>query len=305
MKTLAFRTIAVVVTAVLVLMLCVSRLKPQAAFAKVSSFCSWSELKRAGELKSGMELVKDERLGAVLKLEAPPSPQPGFKLYELSNPPITSSQYELMGKIRYEQVAEEGYLELMNYFPGGQAFFTRTMAPSGPMAVLHGSAGWYDLSLPFQTDGQAKPEKLVLNLILPKGGTVYLSSLSLVQSLPPEAESGLGQKPGQWLSDRDAIHGGAYGGALLGILGGIVGTLAGLGKARRLVMGLSGLALAGGAALIAVGLYALAAGQSWILVYPMLLLGVISLGVFGTNLPVIKRRYQELELRKMQAKDLA
>jgi hypothetical protein len=52
-----------------------------------------------------------------------------------------------------------------------------------------------------------------------------------------------------------------------------------------------------------VGLVAVAIGQPFWVYYPLLLIGIIAPAVFGFNLPAIRRRYDEREMRKMAAQD--
>jgi hypothetical protein len=79
--------------------------------------------------------------------------------------------------------------------------------------------------------------------------------------------------------------------------------LAGLGKARRFVLMLI-LALIGlGNASLIVGVIALLFRQSFEVYFPLLLLGGILVGICGGNLPNIRRRYEQIELRKMTAMD--
>jgi len=52
------------------------------------------------------------------------------------------------------------------------------------------------------------------------------------------------------------------------------------------------------------GLVALGLGQPYAVYYPLLLFGGILTVVCGGLLPVIRRRYAEIELRRMTAMDL-
>jgi hypothetical protein len=92
-------------------------------------------------------------------------------------------------------------------------------------------------------------------------------------------------------------------GSALGILGAAIGWLGAIGRGRGFVFGtLKAFAWLGVAAVI-VGLGALAAGQPYAVYYPLLLLGGIG-AALGFTLPrSMSRRYEELELRRMQALD--
>jgi hypothetical protein len=97
-------------------------------------------------------------------------------------------------------------------------------------------------------------------------------------------------------------------GTALGALGAIFGTLGGIlgprGKAKRLVFGFIGFALAYSAAMLVAGLVALAVGQPYGVWYGLLLPGVLGLVVFGANTPVVVYAYRMAEKRRMEAQDL-
>ncbi|MHC4623274.1 MAG: hypothetical protein ACYS4W_05160 [Planctomycetota bacterium] len=143
-----------------------------------------------------------------------------------------------------------------------------------------------------------------LNVASPGRGTVYLSPLELVQY----AKAGgpfLAGRGGAWWDDRTAGIAGGIAGSIVGLLGGVTGLLAGIGKGRRLVLFLlTLLSLIGGASL-AFGLTAVVLSQPYRVYYPPLLLGCLC-----TILPVftrgpVRRRFEEIELRKMKAMDAA
>ncbi|MEN6558905.1 MAG: hypothetical protein ABFC54_12065, partial [Thermoguttaceae bacterium] len=54
---------------------------------------------------------------------------------------------------------------------------------------------------------------------------------------------------------------------------------------------------------LVVGLVAVVLGQPYAVYYPLLLGGTILAAVFGGNFPMLHRRYQQIELRKMAAMD--
>jgi len=90
---------------------------------------------------------------------------------------------------------------------------------------------------------------------------------------------------------------------MLGCIGGLLGWLAARGRNRRFVLityqmliGLCALALLG-------GLVTAYLGQPYGVVYPLILIGVIGTAVFGGSFRTLRRRYEQLELRKMKAKD--
>ena len=98
-------------------------------------------------------------------------------------------------------------------------------------------------------------------------------------------------------------------GTLFGVLGGCWGSLAGIlapmGRARRLVLG-------GGVAMFAVAVIFLASGavalalrQPYGIWYGLMLPGLLGVFVLPFQFPMIRRRYREAELRRMQAEDLS
>ena len=172
----------------------------------------------AGEAPAGetaLQLVSRSRVGTT------------FPLTSIANPAISGNQYAVIGQIRYESVEGTGYLEMWSVFADGGRYFTRTLAGSGPLARLRGTAGWRSFELPFLLAGHESPIRLELNVVLPGRGTVVLGPLSLSQ---PAAESA-------WWSERTAGLIGAILGLAIGLAGAAMGALAARGRARRLVLG--------------------------------------------------------------------
>ncbi len=101
-----------------------------------------------------------------------------------------------------------------------------------------------------------------------------------------------------------ALYGGIAGGvlgSLGGILGAMAGTLAPKGKGRSFVLGAFTLMILIGAGHLLLGLYALANRQPYGIWYPLVLIGSILTIVMGSLRPVVRKRYQEAEARKMEA----
>lgn len=86
-----------------------------------------------------------------------------------------------------------------------------------------------------------------------------------------------------------------------GIGGGVGGPLAALGKAKAFVLGIFIVGIACGVAMVGVALVALALGQPWWVWLSFLMPGLISAGVMGGLLPVVKTRYRQAEQRKLDA----
>jgi len=272
--------------------------------AEVLREISWGELKRAGKLAAG-DVVPAADTGApseALKVENRENQPKAVQLFVLATPGIKSICYAVRGSVRYENVSSGSYLEMWSLFPDGGACFSRTLDPSGPMGSLSGSADWRPFALPFlSTEKAGPPDRLEVNVVFTGPGTVYLGPPQLVQYDAAEDPFAM---PGAWWGEQSAGLVGGIAGSVFGCIGAAIGTLAGLGKARRLVFLLAGASLILGIASLIAGIVAVAVGQPYAVYYPLLLLGVIVTAVIGANLPGLRRRYEQIELRKMAAMDL-
>ncbi len=221
----------------------------------------------------------------------------------LEGPRISSARYAIRGQVRYDGVEGEGYLEMWNHFPDGSRYFSRTLGAAGPMKSLKGSSDWRPFVLPFYNkEGGPAPAKLVLNVVLPGRGTVYLGPLRLVQFGPGEDPLGT---VGQWWSEQQAgLIGGALG-TILGCMGALIGWLASAGKARRLALGMMKTMAVLGVAALVLGVVALLRSQPYAVYYPLLLIGLIGSVLPATLLRTIRKRYEEMELRRMRAMDVS
>ncbi len=98
---------------------------------------------------------------------------------------------------------------------------------------------------------------------------------------------------------------GGIGGSVLGVLGGLLGAASGYlaprGKGRTFILGAFTTLLIIGILHLAVGLYALISGQPYGIYYPLVLLGVILSVVMGGLIPVVRKRYDEAEARRIGA----
>jgi len=262
----------------------------------------WTKLAEVGELTEGLTVATDEATGMeYVTVTNDGSVGKTVRVLSIDAPGVTRARYALRGKVRYTDVVGEGYLEMWNHFPDGSRCFTRTLSDGGALARLEGSSDWRFFSLPFTvTKGEARPVKLVVNVVLPGKGTVHLSALRLVQYAPSEHPAAA---PGRWWSDRQAGFIGGLTGSVIGLIGAIVGILGGRGKARRFVLHTLKVLPIVGAAALGVAAVAVAKSQPYAVYYPLLLLGgllvLIPLGV----LPGIRKRYEVQELRKMEAQD--
>lgn len=248
---------------------------------------SWSALRDQGALAEGLEVQSD----GSLSVTSPGSAGLAVTLAEISNPGITSTHYVVRGRVRYQGVAGNGFLEMWNVFADGGRYFTRTTLNAGPLQKITGSSEWRDFGLYFDaTDAKAPVEKLIIGLVLPGPGEVSLSKMALV-----ELPGGMPQKDSGWWG---AIAGGA-----LGVIGALLGSLAGAGRARTFVLAGLKTMMAAGVIGLALGIFALSRSAPYQTYYPLFLLSSIALAVPGFTLPGVRKRYEELELRRMWALD--
>ncbi len=260
----------------------------------------WQELAAANALPSGAVVAAPKGTeGPTLRVVHEGRAPATFPLVTIEQPGITATRYALRGRVKYDGVALGSYLEMWNYLAEG-AFFTRSMDQSGPMGRLDGSSGWRDFVLPFNREGASPPKKLVFNLVMTGAGTVEIGPLELVQFMANDVQM---SDSNAWWSGRQAGILGAIVGSGLGILGAVIGWLGSVVRAKGFVLGtLKGIAWLGVSAL-ALGALAFAVEQPYTVYYPLLLLGTIS-AVLGFSLPrALSKRYEELELRRMQALD--
>jgi hypothetical protein len=220
------------------------------------------------------------------------------RVWVAESPVVTGDQYAITGRVSYEGVEGEGYLEMWSVFSDGARYFSRTLAEAGALGALTGTSVERAFALPFSlTPGAPRPVRLEVNVVLPASGHVTLSGLRL------ESKAGAMSAPGGWWSPETAGWIGAAAGSAVGMLGALVGTLCSLGRGRRLVMaGLLALGVSG-LALLAVGVAALALGQPYEVWYPLLLMGVLAPVLAFSLLPAARRRFEALELRRMRSLD--
>ncbi len=223
----------------------------------------------------------------------------------IENPAITAQVFELHGQVRYDHVADVGYIELLTAYPDGSEYFSRTLAPHGDMGHLTGSSPWRAFRLPFQQSADmSSPSRLTLNIFLPAQGRVEIKDLQLIEHPAVVAIEHDAQAPTHaWWSSRTAGLIGGLGGAMLGILGGIVGIVGGSKRRYRLALQLLNVMWIVSAVALAAGLIGVFAGQPYAVYYPLLLLGLV-----GTIIPLgvsrcVRQRMQQDELRKMQSLD--
>jgi hypothetical protein len=254
--------------------------------------------------------------GAVAVVKAPTAKVsfgPGggtVRVLEIAQPEITQSSWAIEGKVRYANVVDNGYIEMWSHFPDGSAYFSRTLDTSGPLGVLHGKSEWREFRLPFFSQPGKVPSKLEVNVVLPSGGTVWLGPAKLkeviAQSSPAadaikKANGGVIIAP-WWNSAQGGRIGGILG-TVLGLYGALIGTLGSRGRGRRLGISLMSAMMVLCALMFLIGTLAWSIGQPYAVWYPLLLCGAIGGIVSGSLLPVMKRRFEEIEMRRMTALD--
>jgi hypothetical protein len=237
----------------------------------------------------------------------------------IKKPKITSRHYALMGEVKYKDVHGTGYLEMWNSFPNGGAFFSRTLGNGGPMGSISGSSEWRKFLLPFNSTENQFPDELTFNVVLGGKGTVWVREVKLVeypQSATARATGaatqagtrsgwGSGGAEDAWWGPRTGGWIGSIAGVLLGLWGAVVGALVPLGRGRRLISASAWMLGAFGFVVVTAGLVAVSHRQPYEVCYPLVLIGFIT-AILGTMATVvIKRRFEQNELRKMNALDAA
>jgi hypothetical protein len=150
----------------------------------------WTELRKANELPESATIENDEVYGEVVKITRTPKVPQLVELAKIENPPVKLRAYLLRGKVKFEGVQGEGFLEIWNHFPEPKkgAYFSRTMAETGPMGKLRGDSPWKEFVLPFNFDDPnfPMPEKIQFNVFLPASGAVWLTDLELIEISPKD-----------------------------------------------------------------------------------------------------------------------
>ncbi len=263
---------------------------------------SWQEVGQGARgSEDGAGQAQTELEGETLRVSNATAQPATVAVLTLEDPPITSATYAITGKVRYEDIEGDGYLEMWSCFDRAKRYYSRTLSKSGPSGVLTGSAGWRRFVLPFYSkQGVPPPQKLLINVVLPARGRVWLSPLRLVQYGPGQDPLAA---PGQWWSDRTGGLMGGVLGTILGCLGGLIGWLTAKGKARNVVFGSVRAMQAVGVGSLLGGVVAVIMSQPYCVYYPFLLVGIICLAVGTGVVHTVRKRFDELELRKMSAMD--
>lgn len=270
---------------------------------------NWSDPNLRGKLTIG-EIVgpNAECPFTQLRIRNSQSEKKIFPILTITDPCITAANYAITGQVKCENVKEMGYLEMWNYFPDGKMYPSRTIDDSNPMQSLSGSSDWRPFTLPFYHIGDAtkmRPIKLEFNLVMFGRGMVCLGPVKLVQfEKSQSAESAGSSGVNAWWTDRAAGWVGGISGTVVGIFGAVIGILAGIGVARKICLSLLVLIFVFGILSLTMAVIALVYAQPYAVYYPPLLMGLLCTALSPVLFFVIKRGYEQRELRKMHAMDV-
>ncbi len=262
----------------------------------------WAEL-ASGDQSLGGEVLPPNAGAEFEHLKVVNSAQAGQSIHLLTidQPAITTAQYAIVGQVRCEDVAGKAYLEMLSRFPDGGEYFTRNISSRGLQRALSGSSDWREFRLPFRLGRQTQPPtRITVNVVFRGGGTVYLSPLRLVQY---DNAAEMLEPTGAWWSERRAGLVGGLAGAFMGLCGAVIGTLGGMGRGKSIAAALCVLLFVVGLASLVTGVVALALSQPYAVWYPLLLIGSLGAILPPAIWPGMRRRYQQAELRRMQALD--
>lgn len=255
--------------------------------------------------KAAFEWVDSDGI-RVLKIANTESVPATINLGIVRNPTVDSAYYGVNGRVRYQDVRQTAYLEMWNHFPGVDGapptqHFSRTLSKSGIMKNLKGSSEWREFRLPFNNSGvEAHPNKLVINLVLPSEGTVWIDSATL-KDYP--SFSALMARPGEWWSQNYSAWIGGGIGTLFGCWGALIGILAQAGRGRMFIQASVVFNIVVGSACLIAGFVALAMGQPYHIWYPFILIGLLLPGIMLGTRKNLMKQLAAAEERKMAAMD--
>lgn len=211
--------------------------------------------------------------GGALRVKTDAAGPHNLVVWVTKTPTVTSSRWRLEGRVRYLGVEGEGQLVLLNTLEG-RDYFTKTVAPSGPLMRISGHSDWRPFVLPFDALGkQLPPEKIRLQVFLPGEGTVDLSSLRLYEDFDDALIEGLGPRLG-WNAATLGIAAGLLGSAF-GFLGTLIGFLGATKKGPRAVKMVQRFAIGLGGVAVAIGVAAALTGAAGGWLISVGLIGVV------------------------------
>jgi hypothetical protein len=277
---------------------------------------NWKQLAQRHELHGG-EIVPMHGMW-VLKIENSKDTPLYCQILTITNPPISKMVCAVIGRVRYENVQKanggSGGIQMLLHFADkmlvGAPYEPGGMKCSGGSLDFSGTSDWTDLILSFDRTEWMNlwsnaPPKLEISVFLAARGTVYLQPLQLVEYERSDIAPVFSAVPTSrtWWSARASGLIGGIGGSVIGCFGGLVGCLVGFGKARKFVLTMTKVFIALGIILTVAGIIAVGFQQPYAIWYALLLPGIILTLVFGANFYPIKKRFDELEIRRMTSID--
>jgi hypothetical protein len=283
----------------------------------------WNDLAQrpalpAGEVISmdGMSVLKIEETNAVpVGNSSYPQDKPVvISLLKITNSVVKETHW-VSCEIKYEDVwsgfvehtniynhlnnaiyQEYGHLSLLTHYPPSVSGGDERV--KSDHFDLDGTSNWRLCKLVVVPAGSGDlPTRLEIKLSIPSTGTIYLRPIKFL---------GSGVPGNWWQASQSGMVGGAVGifGGVIGCFGGLLGCLAGFGKARKFVLATTKIFIALGMCLTITGIVAILCRQPYSVWYVFLLPGVILTLVFSLNFPMIQRRYDDLEIRRMASLDV-
>lgn len=133
------------------------------------------------------KLPKNVKLHAAGKLAKPAvvevnASDTATQILDVADPKAPSHHYMLKGKVKYKGVDKTAYLEMWSHFADDKAYFSRTLGDQGPSMKIEGDSDWRDIAVTFVSKEDYLPTKLVVNVVLPGEGTIYLTTLTLTKT---------------------------------------------------------------------------------------------------------------------------
>lgn len=237
-----------------------------------------------------MKLREIEAPEPVEKEEGAQTPVP---LFVVEDPGLTQTNHLVAGEIRYSEVSGTGFLEMWTCYGEKERYFSRTLGDLGPMAKIAGSSEWRPVMLPFRGIAEKRPTRLEVNVVLPGGGKVEFRNFALYEAQSANEVA--------WWPEGTANNLMAAVGAGFGFIGAICGTLGGMGRARRLVLGILMGSLLLGIVFLLGGVVALFLRQPHFVWFPLILLGGVVTPLCAVLYLVGKSAYTRRELRAISA----
>ena len=218
-------------------------------------------------------------------------------LFAAANPGLDNCAVWYEASLRGAGLKNIAYLEMWCDF-GDNQYFSR-----GLDQVILGEADWRQVRIPFFLKAGERPARFLLGVRMEGPGTVWLDGIALSRAaLPdPSIAGGAGTGGGAYVGGVVGAALGLFGG-LCGVWGALSGILAPRGKARGFVLASGWVLTAFGVALLAAGVVLSGTGSP--LGRPCLLAGIVISAVMLLLNFVVRRAYEQAEMRRLAAQDL-